>query len=58
MPSDPRVQLLAELADDTRYAVLERLGEGPASASELGEMLRLAAPRLANHLRRLRMPGS
>ena len=57
MPSDPRVQLLAELADDTRYAVLERLEEGPASASELGEMLRLAAPRLANHLRRLRDAG-
>ena len=29
MPSDPRVQLLAELADDTRYAVLERLEAGP-----------------------------
>jgi DNA-binding transcriptional ArsR family regulator len=57
MPSDPRVQLLAELADDTRYAVLERLEEGPASASELGELLRAAPPRLANHLRRLRDAG-
>jgi DNA-binding transcriptional ArsR family regulator len=57
MPSDPRVQLLAELADDTRYAVLERLEEGPASASELGELLRVAPPRLANHLRRLRDAG-
>ena len=57
MPGDPRVQLLAELADETRYAVLERLEEGPASASELSEMLRLAPPRLANHLRRLRDAG-
>jgi DNA-binding transcriptional ArsR family regulator len=44
--NDARVQLLAELADDTRYAVLERLEQGPASASEL-----------ANHLRRLRDAG-
>jgi DNA-binding transcriptional ArsR family regulator len=57
VPSDPRVQLLAELADDTRYAVLQRLEEGPASASELGELLGVAAPRLANHLRRLRDAG-
>jgi DNA-binding transcriptional ArsR family regulator len=57
MPSDPRVQLLAELADDTRYAVLERLEEGPASASELSELLRVGPTRLANHLRRLRDAG-
>jgi DNA-binding transcriptional ArsR family regulator len=57
MPSDPRVQLLAELADETRYAVLERLEEGPASASELSELLRVAPTRLANHLRRLRDAG-
>jgi DNA-binding transcriptional ArsR family regulator len=57
MPDDPRVQLLAELADDTRYAVLERLEEGPASASELSELLRAAPTRLANHLRRLRDAG-
>jgi DNA-binding transcriptional ArsR family regulator len=57
MPGDPRVQLLAELADDTRYAVLERLEEGPASATELGELLGVAPTRLANHLRRLRDAG-
>jgi DNA-binding transcriptional ArsR family regulator len=57
MPSDPRVRLLAELADDTRYAVLERLEEGPASAAELGELLGVAPTRLANHLRRLRDAG-
>ena len=27
--NDARVQLLAELADETRYAVLERLEQGP-----------------------------
>jgi DNA-binding transcriptional ArsR family regulator len=57
MPSDPRVKLLAELADDTRYAVLERLEEGPASASELSELLRVPPTRLANHLSRLRDAG-
>ena len=57
MPSDPRVQLLAELADETRYAVLERLEDGPASASELSELLGVAPTRLANHLRRLRDAG-
>src|SRR6202021_433113 len=54
---DPRVQLLAELADDTRYAVLERLEQGPASASELAERLDVSPTQLANHLRRLRDTG-
>ncbi|HEX4258776.1 MAG TPA: metalloregulator ArsR/SmtB family transcription factor [Streptosporangiaceae bacterium] len=56
-PKDPRVQLLAELADETRYAVLERLEERPASASELRELLQVTPTRLANHLRRLRDAG-
>src|SRR5580700_6667427 len=55
--NDPRVQLLAELADDTRYAVLERLEHGPASASELAERLDVSPTQLANHLRRLRDAG-
>ncbi len=55
--NDPRVQLLAELADETRYAVLERLEQGPASASELAERLGVSPTRLANHLRRLRDAG-
>jgi DNA-binding transcriptional ArsR family regulator len=54
---DPRVQLLAELADETRYAVLERLERGPASATELAERLDISATQLANHLRRLRDAG-
>ncbi|HUA07439.1 MAG TPA: metalloregulator ArsR/SmtB family transcription factor [Solirubrobacteraceae bacterium] len=55
--SDARVQLLAELADETRYAVLERLERGPASASELAELLDVSPTQLANHLRRLRDAG-
>ena len=55
--NDARVQLLAELADETRYAVLERVEQGPASASELAERLDVSPTRLANHLRRLRDAG-
>jgi DNA-binding transcriptional ArsR family regulator len=55
--NDARVQLLAELADETRYAVLERLEQGPASASELAERLGVSPTQLANHLRRLRDAG-
>src|SRR5689334_13645010 len=54
---DPRVQLLAELADLTRFAVLERLEKGPASASELAGLLDASPTQLANHLRRLRDAG-
>jgi DNA-binding transcriptional ArsR family regulator len=54
---DPRVRLLAELADPTRFAVLERLERGPASASELATSLGTGATQLANHLRRLRDAG-
>ncbi|HLW94992.1 MAG TPA: metalloregulator ArsR/SmtB family transcription factor, partial [Solirubrobacteraceae bacterium] len=41
----------------TRYAVLERLEQGPASASELAERLGASPTQLANHLRRLRDAG-
>jgi DNA-binding transcriptional ArsR family regulator len=54
---DDRVQLLAELADATRFAVLERLERGPASASELAAALDVGPTQLANHLRRLRDAG-
>jgi DNA-binding transcriptional ArsR family regulator len=48
---------VAELADETRYAVLERLEQGTASASELAERLDVSPTQLANHLRRLRDAG-
>jgi DNA-binding transcriptional ArsR family regulator len=55
--ADARVQLLAELADETRFAALERLERGPASASELAAALDVGPTQLANHLRRLRDAG-
>jgi DNA-binding transcriptional ArsR family regulator len=54
---DPRVRLLADLADPTRFAVLERLERGPASAGELAERVGGSPTQLANHLRRLRDAG-
>jgi DNA-binding transcriptional ArsR family regulator len=54
---DARIQLLADLADGTRFAVLERLERSPASASELAERLGVSPTQLANHLRRLRDAG-
>lgn len=54
---DARVALLAELADETRFAALERLERGPASASELAAVLNVGPTQLANHLRRLREAG-
>lgn len=57
MENDPRVALLGELADETRFAVLERLEHAPASASELAESLGVSPTQLANHLRRLRDAG-
>ncbi len=55
--SDPRVELLALLADPTRFAVLERLERGPATATELARHVGASATGLANHLRRLRDAG-
>jgi DNA-binding transcriptional ArsR family regulator len=55
--ADPRVQLLADLADPIRFAVLERLERGDASATELAEALGAGPTQLANHLRRLRESG-
>src|ERR1700733_6965439 len=54
---DARVALLAELADETRFAALERLERGPASASELAAAVDVGPTQLANHLRRLREAG-
>lgn len=54
---DARVQLLIELADETRFGALERLERGPASASELAAELDVSPTQLANHLRRLRDAG-
>jgi DNA-binding transcriptional ArsR family regulator len=55
--ADGRIQLLIELADETRFGALERLERGPASASELAAALDVTPTQLANHLRRLRDAG-
>src|SRR3954463_11779527 len=54
---DPRVKLLTDLADPTRFGVLERLEAAPAAASELAQALESSPTRLSNHLRRLREAG-
>ena len=49
--------LMRELSDPVRIAVVEVLADGPRTASQLAEELAVAAPRLANHLSRLRAAG-
>jgi DNA-binding transcriptional ArsR family regulator len=56
--TDPRVDLLAELADPLRLAVVDRLtAEGPATVSELASEAGVSMSQLSNHLRRLREAG-
>jgi DNA-binding transcriptional ArsR family regulator len=45
------------LADPTRRAVLERLGAGPASVSDLAEPFEMALPTFAQHLKVLEACG-
>jgi len=42
---------LSALADPTRRDILERLGRGPASISELASPLRISLPGLMKHVR-------
>jgi DNA-binding transcriptional ArsR family regulator len=49
--------LARELGDPVRVAVADILADGPRTASELASGLGIAAPRLANHLTRLRAAG-
>lgn len=44
------VRLFAALSDPTRLAVIERLGEGPASVSTLAEPFQMAGPSFLKHL--------
>jgi DNA-binding transcriptional ArsR family regulator len=56
--TDPRVDLLAELADPLRLRVVDRLtAEGPATVSELACDAGVSMSQLSNHLRRLREAG-
>lgn len=49
--------VFAALADDTRWAVLTRLGEGPASASALARELPVSRQAIVKHLEILRAAG-
>lgn len=45
------------LADPTRRGVLERLGRGPASVSELARPFEMALPSFVDHLKQLEGSG-
>jgi DNA-binding transcriptional ArsR family regulator len=54
---DPLNVVFQALADPTRRAVLGRLGEGPASISELAEPFDMALPSFMKHIRILESGG-
>jgi len=51
------VSLFAALGDETRWSVLEALGEGDASASALAERLPVSRQAIAKHLAVLEAVG-
>ena len=55
--SPPLDAIFQALADPTRRAVLERLGEGPASVGELAEPFEMALPSFMKHIRYLEESG-
>jgi DNA-binding transcriptional ArsR family regulator len=55
--SDELSLTLTALADPTRRAILERLGEGEATVSELAKPFRLKLPTISKHLKVLQRAG-
>jgi len=53
----PTVDPFKALADPTRRAVIERLGRGPASVSELATPFAMALPSFVQHLKVLEQAG-
>ena len=49
--------VFAALGDDTRWTILSRLGEGPASASALARELPVSRQAIVKHLEVLRAVG-
>jgi DNA-binding transcriptional ArsR family regulator len=49
--------VFAALGDDTRWAILSRLGEGPASASALAREFPISRQAIVKHLEVLREAG-
>ena len=50
-------QVFHALADGTRRSLLERLGRGPASVSELARPLAMSLPAVVQHLQVLEQSG-
>lgn len=55
--SDDLDAVFRALADPTRRAVIQRLGGGPASVSDLAEPFEMALPSFVQHLRVLEESG-
>src|SRR4029079_6354681 len=55
--STPPTTMFAALADDTRWGILTRLGEAPASASALARGLPVSRQAIGKHLEVLRAAG-
>lgn len=55
--SDSLTPVFAALAEDTRWALLRRLGEGPASASALARELPITRQAIVKHVEVLRAAG-
>ncbi|MEZ4553965.1 MAG: metalloregulator ArsR/SmtB family transcription factor [Dehalococcoidia bacterium] len=56
-PADRREGVFRALADSTRREVVERLGRGPASVSDLAGGFDMALPSFVEHLRVLEASG-
>lgn len=55
--SETLAPVFAALGDDTRWAILSRLGEGPASASALAREFPISRQAIVKHLEVLRAAG-
>jgi len=55
--NDPLSLTFAALADPTRRAMLERLGQGPATVKELAEPFAISLPAISKHLKVLEHAG-
>lgn len=57
MPAEPLDRVFHALADPARRTMLERLGRGPASVSELAQPLAMSLPAVVQHLAVLEASG-
>jgi len=55
--SEPLDLMFQALADPTRRAIVERLGQGPASVSELASPFQMSLPAVVQHLQMLEQSG-